>query len=45
MDADELAAMLGKKPTGGRWNSGIAVLRNSGLIETDGNQRSPLGCD
>ena len=36
MDADELAAMLGKKPTGGRWNSGIAVLRNSGLIETDG---------
>ena len=26
---------LGKKPTGGHWNSGIAVLRNNGLIETD----------
>ena len=31
--ADALAAMLGKKPTGGHWNSGIAVLRNNGLIE------------
>jgi hypothetical protein len=36
MDADELAAALGKKPTGGHGNSGIAVLRNNGLIETDG---------
>jgi hypothetical protein len=36
MDADELAAALGKKPTGGHWNSGIAVLRNNGLIETNG---------
>jgi hypothetical protein len=36
MDADELAEMIGKKPTGGHWNSGIAVLRNNGLIETDG---------
>jgi hypothetical protein len=36
MDADELAAALGKKPTGGHWNSGIAVLCNNGLIETDG---------
>jgi uncharacterized protein len=35
MDADELAATLGKKPTGGHWNSGIAVLRNNGLIETE----------
>ena len=26
--------MLGKKPSGGHWNSGIAVLRNNGLIET-----------
>jgi uncharacterized protein len=34
--ADELADMLGKKPSGGHWNSGIAVLRNNGLIETDG---------
>ena len=38
MDADELAAALGKKPTGGHWNSGIAVLRNNGLIETDGRR-------
>ena len=36
MDADELAAILGKKPSGGHWNSGIAVLRNNALIETDG---------
>ena len=36
MDADEFAAALGKKPTGGHWNSGIAVLCNNGLIETDG---------
>jgi len=36
MDADELAATLGKKPTGGNWNSG--VLRNNGLIETDGRR-------
>ena len=35
MDADELAAVLGKKPSGGHWNSGIAVLRNNGLIETE----------
>ena len=31
--ADELAAMLVKRPTGGHWNSGIAGLRNNGLIE------------
>lgn len=36
--ADEIAALLGKKPTGGHWNSGIAVLRNNGLIETDGRR-------
>ena len=35
MDAGELAGALGKKSTGGHWNSGIAVLRNNGLIETD----------
>ena len=35
MDAGELAAALGKKPTGGHWNSGIAMLRNNGLIEVD----------
>ena len=37
-DADELAAMLDKKPSGGHWNSGIAVLRNNGLIEIDGRR-------
>lgn len=35
MEADQLAVALGKKPTGGHWNSGIAVLRNNGLIETE----------
>jgi hypothetical protein len=38
MGADELGAMLGKKPSGGHWNSGIAVLRNNGLIEADGRR-------
>ena len=38
IDADQLAALLGKKPTGGHWHSGIAVLRNNGLIETDGRR-------
>jgi Helicase HerA, central domain len=38
MEADELAAMLGKKSSGGHWNSGIALLRNNGLIETDGRR-------
>jgi hypothetical protein len=37
-DADELAAMFGKKPSGGHWNSGIAILRNNELIETDGRR-------
>lgn len=37
-DADELAAMLGKKPSGGHWNSGIAMLRNNGLIDIDGRR-------
>ncbi len=35
MEVEDLAAALGKKPTGGHWNSGIAVLRNNGLIETE----------
>jgi len=38
MDAGELATMLGKKPSGGHWNSGLAILRNNGLIETDGRR-------
>ena len=43
IDADELAAILGKKPSGGHWNSGIAVLRNNGLIETDGRRYRVAG--
>src|SRR5689334_4528381 len=35
MSADKLAVGLGKKPSGGHWNSGIAILRNNGLIEAD----------
>src|SRR5271170_4129073 len=35
MEVEDLAATLGKKPSGGHWNSGIAVLRNNGLIETE----------
>jgi hypothetical protein len=35
---DTLAAELGKKPSGGHWNSGIAVLRNNAPIETDGRR-------
>jgi hypothetical protein len=38
MNVAALAVALGKKPTGGHWNSGIAVLRNNGLIEADGRQ-------
>jgi hypothetical protein len=38
MDADELAATLGKKPSGGHRNPGIAVLRNNSLIEIDGRR-------
>ena len=34
IDANQLAQTIGKKPTGGHWNSGIAMLRNNGLIET-----------
>ena len=30
--------MRDKKPSGGHWNSGIAVLRNNGLIEIDGRR-------
>jgi uncharacterized protein len=37
-DTDDLASALGKKATGGHWNSGIAVLRNNGLIEVDGRK-------
>lgn len=35
-DVAQLAAALGKKPTGGHWNSGVAILRNNGLIEVSG---------
>jgi hypothetical protein len=37
-EVDELAALLGKKPSGGHWNSGIATLRNNGLIESNGRR-------
>jgi hypothetical protein len=36
--AEELAAAMGKKLSGGYWNSRVAVLRNNGLIETDGRR-------
>jgi hypothetical protein len=35
ISVEELAAAIGKKPSGGYWNSGIAVLRNNGLIEIE----------
>jgi hypothetical protein len=38
MDAAELADAISKKPTGGHWNTGIRILRNNGLIETDGRR-------
>jgi hypothetical protein len=34
----ELAVVLGKKPTGGHWNSGLALLRNNGLVEVNGKR-------
>ena len=37
-EAIDLAATLGKKPTSGHWNSGLALLRNNGLIEADGKR-------
>jgi hypothetical protein len=38
MDAAELATMLGKKPTNGQWNSGLALLRNNDLVEVSGKR-------
>ena len=38
IDADQLAQVIGKKPSGGHWNSGIATLRNNRLIEIDGRR-------
>lgn len=37
-DITALATTLSKKPTGGHWNSGIALLRNNGLVEIDGKR-------
>ena len=37
-EAIDLAATLDKKPSGGHWNSGPALLRNNGLIEADGKR-------
>ena len=38
METADLAATLGKKPTGGHWNSGLALLRNNGLVEVSGKR-------
>ncbi|MBV8578365.1 MAG: hypothetical protein JOZ58_25440 [Acetobacteraceae bacterium] len=38
IEPEELALALGKKATGGHWNSGIALLRNNGLIEVSGKR-------
>lgn len=38
IEPSELASALGKKPTGGHWNSGIALLRNNGLVEVSGKR-------
>jgi hypothetical protein len=38
MEIAELAVVLGKKPTGGHWNSGLALLRNNGLVEVSGKR-------
>lgn len=38
-DIFDLALALGKKPTGGHWNTGLAMLRNNGLVEADGGRR------
>ena len=35
-----LAEVLNKKPTGGHWNSGLAALRNNGLIQVTGGRLS-----
>jgi hypothetical protein len=36
----DLAAALGKAPSGGHWNSGLSSLRKNGLIETRGTQHT-----
>ena len=36
--ADGVVEFTNKQPSGGHWNSGIAVLRNNGLIEADGRR-------
>ncbi|MPY74299.1 MAG: hypothetical protein GEU87_08560 [Alphaproteobacteria bacterium] len=33
-----MAEAIGKQPRGGHWNGGIAVLRNNGLIELQGER-------
>lgn len=38
IEPSELASTLGKKPTGGHWNNGIALLRNNGLVEVRGKR-------
>jgi hypothetical protein len=36
MEVGALADAIGRKPIGGHWNTGIAVLRNNGLVEMSG---------
>jgi hypothetical protein len=36
LTVDELAAQLGKKPTGGYWNTGLSSLRNNELVALEG---------
>lgn len=37
-DVAALATALGRKPMGGHWNTGIALLRNNGLVEISGKR-------
>jgi len=38
IEVADLAAALGRKPTAGRWNSRLAMLRNNGLVKVDGKR-------
>jgi hypothetical protein len=40
---DTSSTLAGLKPRGGHWNSGIAVLRKNGLIETNGRRYRTAG--
>ena len=38
IDKQRLAGFLGLKPTGGSWNTAIAMLRQNGLIEINSDR-------